>query len=59
MLRVTVDTGGLILRYRADRDLAHKYRREIERTTGFRVSVTDGDVAGLNPIPCEQLYQLA
>lgn len=59
MLRVTVDTGGLILRYRAERDLAHQYQRRIERSTGFRVSLTDGRVDGLPAIPCEQLFQLA
>jgi hypothetical protein len=58
MLRVTVDTGGLILRYCATPDLAARYQREVERCTGFRVSITDGDVSGLRPVPCERLYRM-
>lgn len=57
-LRVTVDTGGLILHYRAELDLALRYQREIERYTSFRVSITDGPVSGLAPVPCARLYRL-
>ncbi len=54
---VTVDTGGLILRYRCDPVTAECFRRRLEvHEPLFGVTITDGDVTGLREIPCARLY---
>ena len=55
-VRITVDTGGLRLAYRADRPTAARYQAAMARDCPqFTVTVDDGDTSDLRLIPCAQL----
>jgi hypothetical protein len=56
-LLVTVDTGGLILRYRCDAVTAECFRQRMHTYEPlFAVTIAAGDVTGLKEIPCARLY---